>query len=157
MLSMIPSVLKGVTTADIERIKQITRATFPDVKQVATETLATWIEEPTPTLLIDVRSAAEYAVSHLRNALNLRTAREISQAITDRQPARTVLYCSVGFRSSRLAARIAKENIYNLEGSIFDWANQGRPIFKGEKPTTQVHPYSPLWSGLLKSGLAYSL
>jgi len=28
----------------------------------------------------------------------------------------------------------------NLEGSIFEWANQGLEVVKGDEPVTLVHP-----------------
>src|SRR5262245_21871347 len=107
MLSMIPSVIRGVTLTDLERIKRIVRATFPAVRRISGQTLATWFNKPDPKLLvIDVRSPKEYAVSHLRGAINLHKPTEIRQMIMERCPARTVLYCSVGFRSSWIAARL---------------------------------------------------
>jgi len=157
MLSMIPSAIRGIRIEDLERIKRIVRATFPAVRQISCQTLANWFNESdSEPLVIDVRSQKEYAVSHLRGAINLRKSSEIHQMIEERRPSRTVVYCSVGFRSSRIIARLkeAHEQIYNLEGSIFEWANQGRPIYIGETQVQTVHPLSKRWAGLLKEGVA---
>ena len=155
---MIPSVLTGVSSHDLERIKMITRKAFPSVPQVSANTLAGWMQQPqTPLFLVDVRASREFAVSHLPGAVNLQTAGQIAAALNERDPARTVLYCSVGFRSSRLAHRLAQQdwrNLFNLEGSIFQWANEGRPVYRGELRVQQVHPYGRRWAGLLKAGLA---
>ena len=64
-------------------------------------------------------------------------------------------YCSLGYRSSILAQRIqsfanedpdfSDKNIkaWNLEGSIFKWANEGRQMKDlNEKPTIFAHPFS---------------
>ena len=37
----------------------------------------------------------------------------------------------------------------NLKGSIFKWANEGRPLVQDGKPTHQVHPYNKYWGRLL--------
>ena len=157
MLSMIPSTIKGVTLDDLERIKEITRLAFPTVPQLNTETLSVWMTEAKPPLLIDVRSPKEYAVSHLRGAVNLTSTSQIIKFLEQQELSRIVLYCSVGFRSSRLANLLAERgfpNLLNLEGSIFQWANEGREIYQGEVRVKQVHPYGRRWAGLLKDGLA---
>src|SRR4051812_17518269 len=126
MLSMIPSAIKGVSLGDLDRIKEITRLAFPSVPQLSTELLAQWMREAEPPLLIDVRSSQEYTVSHLHRAVNLQSTARIAKAIRERGAGRTVLYCAVGFRSSRLADILAQggmQNLFNLEGSIFQWAN----------------------------------
>ena len=69
---------------------------------------------------------------------------------------RIVLYCSVGHRSSDLAQFLMKKGyteIYNLEGSIFAWANEGRPVYRGKEQVQVVHPYDKTWGRLLKESL----
>jgi rhodanese-related sulfurtransferase len=109
-----------------------------------------------PVLIIDVRSPEEFAVSHLRGAINRRKALQIVQAVEERKSARTVLCCAVGFRSSRLAQILSGRGVagvMNLEGSMFQWANEGRPIYRDEIPVREVHPYGKRWAGLLKPDL----
>jgi hypothetical protein len=67
-----------------------------------------------------------------------------------------VAYCAVGWRSSALAERLKAQgytNVSNLEGSIFAWANEGRPVYQGEQPAARVHPVSEKWGRLLKEEL----
>ena len=158
MIAMIRSVMRGVGLRDLDRIKKITRQSFPFVRQISTEQLATWMETSNQSLLIvDVRSADEFAISRLRGAVNLTTAQQITEAIHSRKPFTAILYCSVGFRSSRLADELARRGIAdvaNLEGSIFQWANEGRPLYRDETLVKQVHPYGKRWAGLLRPGLA---
>src|SRR6185503_17289015 len=71
MLSMLPSVLTGAGLQDLEKIKAIVRKAYPRVRQLPTETLAEWMGARASLLLIDVRSSDEFAVSHLRGAINL--------------------------------------------------------------------------------------
>lgn len=158
MLSMIPSVLMGVTPGDLQKIKAIVRATFPSVRQISPDALVEKLAQTqNPPLLIDVRPPAEFAVSHLRGALNLQTVREINRAIAERRPAEAILYCAVGYRSSRWALQLQEQSglsVASLEGSIFQWANEGRRLFRGERPVRLVHPGGKKWAGLLNPGLA---
>ncbi|HEY2615439.1 MAG TPA: hypothetical protein VGI42_06990 [Chthoniobacterales bacterium] len=39
----------------------------------------------------------------------------------------------------------------NLEGSIFQWANEHRPLVRDGTPVTVVHPYNSFWGRLLKN------
>ena len=81
-----------------------------------------------------------------------------------------VCYCSLGYRSSALAQQLSyelnkpvhqelksKTVIYNLEGSIFKWANEGKDLEdnKGRK-TVYVHPYNIVWGKLLNAELRSS-
>ena len=59
-----------------------------------------------------------------------------------------VLYCAVGYRSSAAVADLIQlhdpdilDRIWNLEGSIFEWANSGRPVYRGDVEVDRVHPY----------------
>lgn len=108
-------------------------------------------------LLIDVRRPEEFAVSHLRCAVNAESPAEISALVRKLPPARAVvLYCSVGVRSSRAAQQLIKTgrtNVFNLKGSIFLWANEGGPVVREGKPVTEVHPYNKHWGRLLNAYL----
>ena len=144
MLSMVPSVFRGVDLRDLETIKRIIREAYPSVPQVSCETLVEWIRDKLSVLLVDVRSIEEFGVSHLHGAINLRTAHNIRQAIGQHQPDKTILYCSVGFRSSRTAHILEQQgltSVMNLEGSIFQWANDGCNVYQGDVPIQKVHPY----------------
>ena len=161
MLSMIGSVIRGVGREDLERIKAIIRVSFPAVPQVSTGQLADWMNKPEASLLVvDVRAPDEFAISRLRGAVNLTTSEAIAEAARERKPSMCVLYCSVGFRSSRLADQLARRGIagvVNLEGSIFQWANEGRPLYRDAAPVHQVHPYSKRWAGLLRPEVVASV
>jgi len=65
------------------------------------------------------------------------------------------VYCSVGYRSSKFAERLQAAGlieVMNLEGSIFAWANEDRPLQKDGQPVAQVHPYSRKYAQMLKPG-----
>ena len=136
------------------------RAKFPTVAHISTDTLQAWLAESPQRenlLLLDARESEEYAVSHLQGAQPASSKDEALKALQG-VPAdqRIVLYCSVGYRSSELAQFLMKKGyteVYNLEGSIFAWANEGRPVYRGKERVTVVHPYDRTWGKLLKKWL----
>lgn len=133
-------------------------AQFPTVQVVSPEVLhARWQGKQGMPLLLDVRSEEEFAVSHLPNArlaLNFDAAqRLLANSARDRE---IVVYCSVGYRSAALAAQLQTAGwtkVRNLRGSLFAWANQGYPLFRGENVVTVAHPYNERWGALLKVSL----
>ena len=107
---------------------------WPEVSQMSTREHAQRMaaNSGVTPLLIDVRTHEEYKVSHLPGAIWAETPSQIASAVraaSDQKP--VVLYCSVGVRSSRAAAKLMESgrgNVFNLQGSIFQWANEGRPL-----------------------------
>ena len=71
-----------------------------------------------------------------------------------------LLYCSVGYRSSRLADQLRRRGYSqaaNLEGSLFAWANEGRPLVNAQgKAALRVHPYNETWGKLLNPDLIWT-
>jgi rhodanese-related sulfurtransferase len=144
---------------EMEQIKRTVRERFPDVTQVSTAQLSQWLSAPETErpILLDARSPEEFEVSHLPNA---RPAADESQALEQLRDAdqnrRIVVYCSVGWRSSALAQKLKARgyaNVSNLEGSIFQWANEGRPVYRNGQQVSQVHPFDEKWGRLLKAEL----
>jgi len=137
-------------------LKRFISRKFPTVQGLTVKELAQWLENPVklqPTLL-DARSEAEYAVSHLKGAKRIEPNSPNLAAVAASKDTPIVVYCSVGYRSAAVASRLVQakfSHVYNLEGSIFQWANSGRPVFKDDRPTLLVHPYNSLWGRLLKS------
>lgn len=131
------------------------RQSFPDVHQISVEELARNLEgdHNRETVLVDVRRAEEYAVSHITGAERFDEHMEDAE-LAQRWPPDTqiVVYCSIGYRSSALARRLASlgyENVSNLEGSLFLWAAAGHRIERQGEVARHVHPYSRLWAYLL--------
>lgn len=132
------------------------RAGFRHVQQISTKELAAWHADPgrTPPLLLDVREPAEYAVSHLAGARNVPWESDWQTQLKDipaTQP--IVVYCSIGYRSSAFALKLQRAGfvrVANLEGSIFKWASEGRPMLgPGGAAATVVHPYDAAWGRLI--------
>ncbi|XP_066302875.1 uncharacterized protein [Branchiostoma lanceolatum] len=156
------------------------RAKFPSVRQIATDELDRLLKAQQASdgsnevLLLDSRPVEEYSISHIPDAVRVDHGGDLTPAL-DRirqendtsRPLAVVAYCSVGYRSSVVAKRLEEElkklpsgnsnrpiSIYNLEGSLFKWANEGRAMEDSEcKTTTLAHPYSSLWGRLLNKQL----
>lgn len=129
------------------------RAAFPSVRQLPPTRLAAWLADPSRPhpLLLDVRQPEEFAVSHLTGARRV-DAGAAAQAILAQVPADQpiVCYCAAGLRSSVMARRLARaghREVFNLEGAIFDWACQCRPLERDGQPAREVHPFN--WLGRL--------
>lgn len=119
-------------------------------------------------VLFDVREPDEFAVSHLPGAVLLdpdTSASEFAAQFGERLSGkRVVFYCSVGFRSSILASRVAQivkvssgNTPANLIGGIFKWRNEGRSLVtKYGSATRNVHPYDDRWGRLINDREALS-
>ncbi len=131
------------------------RRDFPEVERISTAELAAWLDDKTrpQPLLLDVRTGAEYRVSHLPGAQWIAPDAPAS-AIREAKERSIVTYCSVGYRSAILAERLRAAGfgqVLNLEGSIFKWANEDRPLVRdGSERVEQVHPYNQVWGLLLR-------
>ena len=138
-------------------IKRLTSRIFPTVEWITPEDLAQWLNDPMKPqpILLDARSEAEYALSHLKEAKRIAPDYPNKAAVAGvSKDTPIVVYCSVGYRSAGVASRLEQagfSRVYNLEGSIFQWVNSGRPVFKNGHPTLLVHPYDSIWGKLLKS------
>jgi rhodanese-related sulfurtransferase len=124
------------------------RIQFPTVRSLSTEDLDRWLHDPSqnPPILLDARTVEEFEVSHLKSA-----QQEVSLLSQDTA---IVVYCSIGYRSARVAEQLQQQgftNVQNLAGSIFQWANEGRALYTGDRVTQKVHAYNFQWGKLLQS------
>jgi rhodanese-related sulfurtransferase len=137
-------------------VKQSMRERYPAVPQLSTTQLRAWQADTTrvQALLLDARASAEYQVSHLNGALLTPDFKAAVQALKDRpKDTPIVVYCAVGVRSTALADQLRRagwSQVSNLEGSIFEWANLGYPVVRGDVEVNTVHPYDKNWGTLLE-------
>jgi rhodanese-related sulfurtransferase len=162
LLRALWSVVRGADAPEdsLDHWKATVRARYPTVPQLSTTNLASLLathrpdSQTTNVVLLDVRSRKEFDFSHLPGARHIDP--DAKPAEFDRTLAGhtgpVVVYCSVGWRSSALAQRLidaGRTNVQNLEGSIFAWANEGRPLESKGQPTDKVHPYNRTFGRLL--------
>jgi rhodanese-related sulfurtransferase len=140
-----------------EVLQRRTAARFPEVRWITTDQLAGWradTDQP-QALLLDARTEAEYAVSHLRGAVQVDPYRPSLQTLRNvSKDSAIVVYSSAGYRGAGVASWLAKSGyttVVNLAGGVFKWANEDRPLFrKVDRPTAMVHPYDRRWGYLVK-------
>jgi rhodanese-related sulfurtransferase len=134
------------------------RREFPEVDRISTDELSRWLADShrAHPVLLDVRTGSEFSVSHLAGAQNV--APETEPALANLPSAKDtpiVTYCSVGYRSAAFARKLqiaGFTDVRNLEGSIFQWANEERPLVDAkDERTRKVHPYDAFWARLLKA------
>ena len=136
-------------------LKKLIRRRFPEVPQLSTQDLQAWLNDPSrpEPLLLDVRTEREFSVSHLPGASRVDPSSNASEVIPFLPAGRSIVtYCSVGYRSSGMAQKLLKagvKSVQNLEGSIFQWANDGRPLENNGKPADKVDPFDAKWGKLL--------
>ncbi len=102
-------------------------------------------------IILDAREKKEYDISHIQDAKYIGYRKFNKKKIADiPKDAKIVLYCSVGYRSEKIAEKLQKygyTNVYNLFGSIFEWVNQGYPVVDNQNhPVFKVHTYNKNWS-----------
>ena len=105
-------------------------------------------------IILDAREAKEYEVSHLPKAKHIGFDNFDSKIVSLIQKTDTIyIYCSIGYRSEKIGERIKKmgfNNVFNLYGGIFNWANSGyKVVDKNNRQTKEVHGYNKEWSKLL--------
>lgn len=148
------SVPETVSPAYRQMLRTLYRETVPTIQAAA---LANMMQvKPKKVLLLDTRTPAEYKVSHLAGArfVNFETFGKNDFKGLSREQT-VVVYCSVGYRSERVGERLKAlgfRDVRNLYGGIFQWVNEGRPVYNAAGPTRQIHPYSALWSAWLRQG-----
>ncbi len=139
-----------------DAVRRIIEHKFPTGRWVGGADLVRWRTDPdVAPLVLDARTEDEYAVSHLEGALqidpykpSLRLLRGYSKDTT------IVVYSSVGYRGARVADFLARQGyteVFNVEGGVFRWANDGRPVFRQDRPTAEIHPYNQAWGLMLES------
>ena len=141
----------------LDLVQRVTARKFPSVAWIAPGDFAQWRKDSSRSqpLLLDARTYPEYELSHLAGARRIDPIRPLlrhMEAFARDTP--IVVYCSVGYRSARVARWLGRQgftNVRTLAGSLFEWGNDGRPMESNGQPTKQVHPYNEFWGGLLEA------
>jgi rhodanese-related sulfurtransferase len=108
--------------------------------------------------ILDTRSLREFEVSHIQNSKFVDYDNFDASMVDDiDKSAEVVVYCSVGYRSERIAEKLQTlgfKNVKNLYGGIFTWKNEGNEVVNSnDKITEEVHAYNLAWGIWLKKGV----
>jgi len=90
-------------------------------------------------VVIDVRTAEEYAAGHVAGALNVPHERIVAEpALLDAYRDRNVvLYCRSGRRVGLAAEALEQagfDRLYHLEGDMIGWQQRQQPLVQGPQP-----------------------
>ena len=113
-------------------------------------------------ILLDVRDINEYETSHIQNSIRIDPKLNGDEIISILKNEENIdlenldndteiyCYCAIGYRSSvcikKLYNKNINNNIYNVEGSIISWLNEGNKVIN--KNGDQVNEiYSPSKTG----------
>jgi len=102
------------------------------INQMNSDELIEFIEL-NDAILVDVRTEDEYNSGYIENSLNIDYFSNEFSVNADKLDKNTpiILYCRSGNRSSMSANKISKlgfKEIYNLEGGILEWIEEGNAI-----------------------------
>lgn len=133
--------------------KRISRH-FPQVPLISSTELRRLLDTGGPGLpqavVVDCRTPEEAAVSMIPGSL---TQEEFEARRGDMAGKTVVCYCTVGYRSSSLAAKLRGQGLEakNLEGGIVRWAQKRYPLVARdsegkEVDTKRVHVYAKPWA-----------
>ena len=145
----------------LPKLEQSIAKRFPTVDSLTLKQFQDNLQGKDEIVVLDVREKGEFDVSRLskseRVSPSISKLEFLKKYALSAKGKTFVLYCSVGYRSSQLAARIQSsliqagaKGVYNLQGGIFAWHNHSKPLVKaGNKKTELVHPYSKKWGRYL--------
>lgn len=113
------------------------------------------LKQKNKVYILDSREKKEFNISHIQSSRNvgydnfdLKTVNDIPKG------AKIYVYCSIGYRSGKIAEKLLKNgytNVFNVYGGIFNWANNGYPLVNSNGNTTKVHGYDSDWQQWLNS------
>lgn len=103
------------------------------------------------TYILDTREQEEYDVSHIPNAHYASYSDfDITPLLNLPRDTTIVVYCSIGYRSEKIGEKLEEAGftrVFNLFGSLFEWANQDYPLVNSfGDATNKVHTYNKNWS-----------
>ena len=107
-------------------------------------------------IYLDAREKKEFDISHIESAKWV-GYNDFDIARVEKLPknSKVIVYCSVGYRSEKVSEQLIMagfKDVHNLYGGIFEWVNEGNPVYKNGKPTTKVHAFDQNWGSWCKKG-----
>jgi rhodanese-related sulfurtransferase len=102
-------------------------------KSISVHTLATWRQDHTPHIVLDVREANERVICQLDSALHIPMSDIASRVDDVPSDAPVVVMCHHGVRSMMVVnflREAGRTNVVNLDGGIDAWARQIDPSIR---------------------------
>jgi len=151
----------SANSTPLGKIHQDIVTDYPDVAHISRGELEKSLTSDS-LIIFDTRPAKEYNVSHIPGALQLDPGISpetfSTQYATELKDKRVIVYCSVGRRSSDLGDRLQSValnagavSVQNMEGGLFSWHNDNRPLVNAAGATSNIHPYDAYWGRLIEN------
>ena len=148
--------MAGCQTKDYEEMLQSLYS--HTVPLISSEHLMTKRNTGDEVTILDIRSKAEYEVSHIAGARMIDYDNFRIEDVDDiPKEADIIVYCSVGYRSEKVGEQLQEHGfrkVRNLYGGIFQWKNEGFDVVnQHSNATDSIHTYSRRWSKWLLNGV----
>lgn len=167
-MGKIPFLFVFISFSTLAQTQSVPRAINPQFDQIIRKYLKLSItpisvreaNQSGDILFLDTRELEEYRISHIKGARFIGFKDFSIESLSDIDPdQKIILYCSIGYRSEIIGEKlkaIGFSNLYNLYGSIFEWVNNGFPVYDMEENRTRkIHTYSKSWGKWVDASLAY--
>lgn len=117
---------------------------FPEVSDITPREAMRLLARKEKVVLVDVRSPEEQQVSMLPGAI---TREEFLRHLDHYRDHVIIGYCTISYRSGKLAQDLRKQGIpmLNLQGGLLAWLHEGGQVYSQGVETRQVHVYGKKW------------
>lgn len=106
------------------------------IKSVDAKTLKKWLDS-SEAMVVDVREPAEHEARKIKGATLIPLSGVCKKLLPDTGSKKLILHCGSGKRSANACEKLLAEDpnleIYNLEGGISAWSEEGNPVIESGK------------------------
>ena len=130
--------------ARIEELYEGYKRRFPVVSDVSPkQAMNLW--QTQKVIFVDVRTAEEQKISMLPGALK---KEEFLNNLQEYKNEVIIGYCTISYRSGKLAKKLSKKGIImlNLRGGILAWVHDGGKIYDQDGETDRIHVFGRTWN-----------
>ena len=126
--------MKKIITSILAALGLLSACGQQKFESVDVNTFASRLNAP-DVVLVDVRSASEFAEGHIEGAVNIDQSQDdfVQQVQAVASDEKTVaVYCRSGRRSARAASLLANKgySVTNLDGGVMAWQDAGKVLVK---------------------------
>lgn len=146
LLAAVSAFTQRVTNKTFEaKIESLLSHSVPEI------TVGELLHSTKQYIFLDARESQEFVVSHIPGAINVGYNDFDNYDFSNLDKNKEyVVYCSIGYRSEKIAEKLKLKGfkkVFNLYGSIFEWANCGQVMHnQSQQETLNLHAYNKSWS-----------
>jgi len=161
LVAMMTTAKGKATASPLGKIHEKIVTDYPEISHMSRAELEAQLTS-SEIVILDTRPIEEYNVSHIPGALQVNPDIDLetfqTKFGTSLKNKSVVVYCSVGRRSSALGHRLQNTalasgaiSVKNMEGGLFGWHNDNRPLIDASGTTSSIHPYNAYWGRLIEN------